>query len=55
MKITPAELNELGAKVVGKVSNKTLRDLLEFVEKLTTIAPETRDVIVDELLNHLGV
>jgi len=55
MQFTDAELNQMGAVVVGSVANEVLRDLLIFVENLPTIAPEVRDLIVDNLGDHVGL
>ncbi len=54
MQIAGSDLRRLGAQVVGKVTLGVMRDLLAFVQHLPTIAPETRDCIVEELMDFLG-
>lgn len=54
IKMTTAELLSYNATVVGVVANCILKDLLIFVESLTTIEEETKNAIIDGLGDHVG-
>jgi hypothetical protein len=54
MTISDAELARLGAKTKDRrVSSQVLRDLLEFVESLTTLSQDEKDEIIDGLADWL--
>lgn len=55
MTFSKSEIAKMNGQRIGSVSNKVLKELLIFVENLTTIEEETRDKIVDALGEYVGV
>jgi len=53
MAISDAELKKLKATTKGRVSNQALKDLVAFVESLTTLSQDEKDEIVDSLAEWL--
>jgi hypothetical protein len=54
MRLSDDQLRAIGATKIGEVNKSVLGELFEFVEALPTIAPETKDAILDGLGEWYG-